>query len=73
MSLLGKRVRDRYTNFEGIVTGRTEMLGGSTQVLVEGHDAGFRRDEWLEEGRLEEVQGSKTATVLQIVPGAPTP
>jgi hypothetical protein len=69
---LGKQVRDRVTGFSGIVTQRNEHLYGSTQVLVCGRDQAYRRDEWLEEERVE-VIGSHALSVVTLGSPPPTP
>ncbi len=70
MSTLGKKVRCRVTGFEGRVTRRTEVLYGSAQVLVSGHDNGFRRDEWLEEGQIEVIGEQSLSVVSPTLPDA---
>jgi hypothetical protein len=63
---LGQSVKDAVTGFEGIATRRTESLHGSTQFLVEGRDCGYRRDEWIEEGRLRAANEPAVSSVTEI-------
>ncbi len=52
---LGRRVRDRITKFEGIVTGRAEYLTGCRQYAVQGVASEGREapSGWFDESRLE--------------------
>jgi hypothetical protein len=56
---LGDKVVDIVTGLSGIVTMRTEILGGSTQVCVEYPHLtefdGIEEETWLPEGRLRKV------------------
>lgn len=56
--MLGKKVRDKVTGFEGVVTGRVEYLTGCAQVLVQPRvkgDGEFIESRWLDEPRAEVV------------------
>lgn len=54
--ILGQRVRDRVTGFEGVVIGRTEFLYATPRVWV---DPGLMNDgkpieaSWFDEPRVE--------------------
>ena len=53
--MLGKKVKDKITGFEGVVTGRVEYLTGCNQCLVQpkvGKDGGFKDSQWFDEQRL---------------------
>lgn len=63
MITLGAKVKCSVTGFSGTATKRLEILHGSTQIYVEGHDCGFRRDEWIEERRLREESVQPVAEV----------
>lgn len=54
---LGYKVKDNITNFEGVVTARTEYLDQSTSCLVESEKLvdGKPVSAWFEESRLEIV------------------
>jgi len=71
MIKLGEKVRCTATGFEGIATKRMDVLHGSSQILVEGRDNGFRRDEWIEEERLrlaDEKPVNAVTTLVQVKP-----
>jgi hypothetical protein len=55
--LLGKKVKDRITGFEGIVTGQVEYLTGCNQVLViaKATSEGVINSIWLDEQRIEVI------------------
>lgn len=58
MIKLGIIVRDKITNFEGIVTGHADYLTGCDQYLVQppvSKDGVFIEGRWIDEGRLEVV------------------
>jgi hypothetical protein len=56
MIKLGMKVRDKETNYEGIVTARAEYLYDRPRVLVENIDSTGRPIEWwYDESRVEEV------------------
>jgi hypothetical protein len=63
---LGEKVRCTLTGFEGIATKRMDVLHGSSQIHVEGRDNGFRRDEWIEEGRLRIADEKPAAIVTEL-------
>jgi len=64
---LGKKVRDKITGFEGIVTARTEYLHGCNRYYVEpkvGKDGSHREGQTFDEGSLEIVdEGIKAKEV----------
>lgn len=52
--MLGKKVRDKVTGFEGTVTARCEYVSGSPQVCLASIDKdGNPQTTWLDEGRVE--------------------
>ena len=56
--ILGTKVRDRISGFEGVVAGRAEYLTGCTQCVVVppvGPDGSHRDAEWFDEQRLAVV------------------
>lgn len=56
MIKLGTKVRDKETNYQGIVTARAEYLYGIPKVLVENIDSTGRPiDWWYDESRVEEI------------------
>ena len=56
MIKLGMKVRDKETNYQGIVTARAEYLYDRPRVLVENIDSTGRPIEWwYDESRVEEV------------------
>jgi hypothetical protein len=52
-ALLGLRVRDRLTGFEGVAVARTEHLHGAPEIRVETLLDGKLHSEWFAEERLE--------------------
>jgi hypothetical protein len=54
---LGDTVRDRITNFEGVVTGRCAYLSGCNQMLVvpPAKEGAYRDGQWFDEQRLVAV------------------
>lgn len=57
MIKLGVKVRDKETNFEGLVTARAEYLYERPSVLVEAIDSTGRPIEWwYKEERVEVVE-----------------
>lgn len=49
--LLGSRVKDRVTGFEGIATGRCEYLSGCVQILIkpeQGKDKTMPEGHWID-------------------------
>ena len=57
MIKLGIKVRDKVTNFEGLVTARADYLYGEPQVMVESVDTTGRPIEWwYKEDRVEIVE-----------------
>jgi hypothetical protein len=60
---LGNRVRDVYTGFEGIATGRTEWLYGCARITIEptelDKDGKLLDSQWFDEQRIELVKTKK--------------
>ena len=59
MISLGDRVRDVYTKFEGVATGRSEWLYGCTRFHVEPTELREGKPiepQWFDEQRLEVVR-----------------
>jgi hypothetical protein len=56
---LGKTARDKYTGFEGLVTGRVEYLTGCEQFLLQPRKLDDKgqpiEPKWLDVDRIEEV------------------
>ena len=77
MRLLGLRVRDTVTGFEGIATDFSAELGGGASYFIEpGYDA-KRRDVYsgndgrrVNEGRVEEVVATKRGRKPKAAPPA---
>ena len=66
MTLLGKKVKDRITGFEGTVTGYVQYITGCNQALVAPSvdDKGAMRDShWFDEQRLDMVPGAETVVL----------
>lgn len=64
-TILGSRVRDVITGFEGTVTGRAEYISGCHQALIApalSADGAMRDSQWIDEQRLERV-GSAMLTL----------
>lgn len=56
---LGSRVRDSYTGFSGIATGKTNWLYGCSRILIEPtelHDGKPIEAVWFDEQRVELVE-----------------
>ena len=64
---LGVKVRDKITDFEGVITGRAEYITGCRQYCVspKAKDNEFTGAQWLDEDRLLNV------TPLQANAGGP--
>jgi hypothetical protein len=61
---LGKKAKDKITNFEGVIIGRTEYLFGCNVygLAPATLEDGKRRDtEWFDEGRIEIIGKGITA------------
>jgi hypothetical protein len=60
--LLGQRVKDKLTGFEGLVTGRAQYITGCDQLLVQPSLNGkgeFVEARWLDEPRLDITESSQ--------------
>jgi hypothetical protein len=71
---LGKKVKDKITGFEGIVTGVASYLYGCDQYLVTppAKDGAKVDAYWFDEGRLEVIgQGILPEEVQTDKPGGP--
>ncbi len=53
--LKGKKVKDKVTGFEGVVTAFCEYLDNSDSVRVEALINGEPKDEWFPSTRLEVI------------------
>jgi hypothetical protein len=73
MIILGKKVADKVTGLEGIVTGRAEYLYGCTQYCVVPVAKDGKADgSWFDEGRLEVIgNGILPEEVKAEKPGGP--
>lgn len=61
---LGREVRDRITEFQGVAVARTTRLFGATQIAVQSHGLSSGvpvAEQWFEEPRLSYVNGDKIA------------
>lgn len=55
--MLGKKVRDKFTGYEGVATARCEYAQGKTRVLIERvNDKGALTETWIDEDRLTVVE-----------------
>ena len=57
---LGACVKDRVTDFEGIITSRIEYLNGCLQYCVEpklDKEGKMRKHQYVDEGQLEFIEG----------------
>lgn len=54
--LLGARVRDTLTGYEGVAIARIEHLHGVPELKVECLRDGGLHSEWIDEARLEAVE-----------------
>ncbi len=71
---LGKRVRDKITGFEGILTGKAEYLYGCIQccIVPAAKDGKIEDAHWFDEGRIELVgPGILAEEVTGDKPGGP--
>lgn len=56
--MLGARVKDTITGFEGIATGRSEFLNGCVSICIAASELskdGEPKIEWFDEQRLEVI------------------
>lgn len=62
---IGDRVRDRVTDFEGLVTGHAEYLSGCDTYLVQPalKDGAWQEGRWFDEPRLTVVTVAAIAAV----------
>ena len=74
---LGSRVKDTYTGFTGVATGRTEYLYGCVRVLIEptnlDKDGKVQDPQWFDEQRVElvELEQPKVSTESKANTGGP--
>lgn len=72
-TILGKKVKDKITNFEGIATARIEYLYGCNQIGINptvDKDGKLREISWFDEGRVEIIgEGFAPAEVQTEKPG----
>ena len=62
MITLGSKVKDRFTGFQGIATGRAEFVFGCSRIQVEPEelkDGKPIEPQWFDEQRIEVVQTQK--------------
>jgi hypothetical protein len=79
MIVLGEKVKDSLTGFEGVATARTEYLYGCVRICVESLELdkdGDPKEVWFDEQRLVEL--AKMAKMAKSVakiggPGGPVP
>ena len=60
----GTKVRDKITNFEGIVTGKASYITGCDQYLVQppAKDWDYKDGRWFDSGRLTVVEEGVIST-----------
>jgi hypothetical protein len=62
-NVLGLKVRDRITGFEGMVTGRVQYITGCNQLLVQPpvkkKGGTFEEARWFDEDRMEAIPGKR--------------
>ena len=71
---IGDRVKDKVTNFVGIVTGRAIYMNGCVRCRVEApvkKDGALIEGEWIDEGQLVFVKSVFTETGENVT-GGPT-
>ena len=58
---LGIPVKDKITDFEGIITGVASYLTGCDQYLIQppAKDGEYKDGRWFDEGRLKETKKKK--------------
>ena len=76
MDNLGKKAKDKITNFEGIIVGKITYLFGCNQYGLAGQTYDAKENkraptEWFDEGRIEIIgEGITAAEVKADKPGA---
>ena len=71
--MLGWKVKDTITGFEGIVTGYVTYLTGCNQALVSpklAEDGAYKGPHWFDEQRLDRIGSSLTILDNTGGPGA---
>ena len=55
MKNLGKKAKDKITNFEGIIIGKVTYLFGCDQYCITPivKDGAIQKSEWFDDGRVE--------------------
>lgn len=74
MQLLGKKGKDKVTNFEGIITAKVSYLTGCDQYCLtpEAKDSKIESNQWFDVARVEIVgKGVKAEQVTGEVKGGP--
>ena len=72
--MLGKKVRDKITGFEGIVVGQVAYIYGCKQYAVSAKSVDNKIEDakWFDEGRIEVIgEGIEPKTVQAELPGGP--
>lgn len=71
--VLGYKVRDKITGFEGVATGYVTYISGCNQVWIApfglDKDGKARESHWFDEQRLEIVEGDRTVLENAKAPG----
>ncbi len=76
MKNLGKKAKDKITNFEGIIIGKISYLFGCDQYGIAGQNYDAKEQkraptEWFDEGRVEILGDGIAASEVQVEkPGA---
>ena len=58
--VLGQKVRDKVSGFEGIATGRAVYINGCVRICIEppvDKDGKYQEHTWLDESQLEVIPG----------------
>lgn len=71
MVKIGIKVKDKITGFSGIVTGLVQYITGCNQALVAPtcEDNNFKQSQWIDEQRLEVVEGEPLILDNGVAPG----
>lgn len=71
----GVKLKDRVTNFEGIVTARCQFLNGCVRYILQppmDKDKKIPEEKWFDEGQLVLVDKGVTNKIKQKLTGGPT-
>lgn len=70
---IGDKVRDRITEFEGVVTGICNYISGCQQVLVapKSEKGNFKESQWFDSDRCEVIESEVFPSSLVSHPARP--